>query len=41
MSIQVAIHHATRYRYDRAIQLGPQTVRLRPGAALPDQNPVL
>src|ERR1700743_3371977 len=30
MSIQVAIHHATRYRYDRAIQLGPQTVRLRP-----------
>src|SRR3984885_5660521 len=30
MSIQVAIHHATRYRYDRAIQLGAQTVRLRP-----------
>jgi uncharacterized protein (DUF2126 family)/transglutaminase-like putative cysteine protease len=30
MSIQVAIHHATRYRYDRAIALGPQTVRLRP-----------
>ena len=30
MSIQVAIHHATRYRYDRRIQLGPQTVRLRP-----------
>src|ERR1700759_5365197 len=30
MSIQVAIHHATRYRYDRAISLGAQTVRLRP-----------
>ena len=30
MSIQVAIHHATRYRYDRAVQLGAQTVRLRP-----------
>jgi uncharacterized protein (DUF2126 family) len=30
MSIQVAIHHATRYRYNRAIQLGAQTVRLRP-----------
>ena len=30
MSIQVAIRHATRYRYDRAIQLGAQTVRLRP-----------
>ncbi|HVZ27341.1 MAG TPA: transglutaminase family protein, partial [Rhizomicrobium sp.] len=30
MSIQVAIHHATRYRYDRRIALGPQTVRLRP-----------
>jgi len=30
MSIQVAIRHATSYRYDRAITLGPQTVRLRP-----------
>src|SRR6201992_3892884 len=30
MSIQVAIHHTTRYRYDRRIELGPQTVRLRP-----------
>ena len=30
MSIQVAIHHATRYRYDRQIMLGAQTVRLRP-----------
>ncbi len=30
MSIQVAIHHATNYRYDRPIMLGAQTVRLRP-----------
>ncbi|HEX3504347.1 MAG TPA: transglutaminase family protein [Xanthobacteraceae bacterium] len=30
MSIQVGLHHATRYTYDRAIGLGPQVVRLRP-----------
>ncbi len=28
--IRVALRHATTYRYDRAITLGPQTVRLRP-----------
>ncbi|MEO6004198.1 MAG: transglutaminase family protein [Opitutus sp.] len=30
MAINVALYHRTAYRYDRAIQLGPQTVRLRP-----------
>ncbi len=30
MSIQVALRHSTRYRYDRLINLGPQIVRLRP-----------
>ena len=30
MGIQVALHHRTQYRYDKAVSLGPQTIQLRP-----------
>ena len=31
MGIQVALRHRTIYRYDNAVALGPQIIRLRPG----------
>src|ERR1700684_2975738 len=30
MSIQVALNHWTQYRYDKAVSIGPQVIRLRP-----------
>ena len=30
VSIQVALHHITRYAYDRLVKLDPQIIRLRP-----------
>lgn len=32
MTIRVAIHHKTEYRFDRPVSLSPHTIRLRPAA---------
>ena len=39
MGIQVALRHRTIYRYDMAVTLGPQIIRLRPG--LHSRTPIL
>lgn len=30
MSVRVALNHKTQYRYDKAVSVGPQVIRLRP-----------
>lgn len=32
MTVRIALAHRTQYRYDRAVSLSPQDIRLRPGA---------
>jgi transglutaminase-like putative cysteine protease len=32
MSIRIALHHKTHYRFDRLVKATPHTVRLRPAA---------
>lgn len=32
MAIRVALHHKTRYQFDRPVKLSPHEVRLKPAA---------